>query len=287
MIDIEIVRFYNDVKASSWPDIANYYEYQKLPAHIKNQCDNLHNFQSRKNDICNSDYWRSHLLEVCVYKNLAYVPVAKCACTFYGTMFHNMGWKTVKLIDVDIKNTKFFGLLMHPLERRHKGITEWIVKSYYEHTPQPLGDNHWLSSPGEINWSQLHTDINTKYFNNLLNSIGFGDIHSIPYYLMFGSLLDKINWIPMDTLSKTETQISLMNFFNLHGHNIQLPLDVVPLHVSEKNQLQVYNIVKEIFNNDPNAIYQFYILYGNDLKLYYNLLDNFTLDWQNITKTSV
>jgi hypothetical protein len=196
-----------------------------------------------------------------------------------------MGWKTVKLIDVDIENTKFFGLIMHPLERRHKGITEWIVKSYYENTPQPLGTNPWLSAPSEINWLQLQTDINTKYFQKLLATTGFGDIHSFPYYLMFGSLLDKINWIPMDTLSKNETQISIMNFFNLHGHDIQLPLDVVPLHVSEKNQLQVYNIVKEIFNNDSNAIYQFYALYGNDLKLYYNLLDNFTLDWQNIKKT--
>ena len=86
----------------------------------------------------------------------------------------------------------------------------------------------------------------------------------------------------MDTLSRTETQISLMNFFKLHGHNISLPLDNQPLHVSDENQLQVYNIVKEMFNNNPAAIYQFYAVYADDLKFYYNLIDNFSPDWQHI-----
>jgi len=282
MIDTEIINFYNSVRDPMWPDIQNYYEYQQLPTHIKNECDNLHNFQSRKNDLCNADYWIGQYLDVCVYENLAYVPVPKCACTFYGTMFNNMGWKTVRLQDVDIENTKFFGLVMHPLERRHKGIAEWLVKSYYENKPQPLAHNVWQHTTEEINWLQLYTDINTKYFKKLLSTTGFGDIHSFPYFLMLGSLRDKINWIPMDTLSKTETQISLMNFFKLHGHTISLPLDNQPLHVSDENQLQVYNIVKEMFNNDPEAIYQFYVVYADDLKFYYNLIDKFSLDWQHI-----
>jgi hypothetical protein len=282
MIDVEIIRFYDSVKDPSWPNIANYHEYQKLPAHIKNECDNLHNFQSRKKELCDPDYWLTQLLEVCVYENLAYVPIPKCACTFYGSMFHNMGWKRVRLIDVDIKNTKFFGLVMHPLERRHKGIAEWLVKSYYENKPQPLESDPWLHSLEEINWPQLHTNIKTKYFKNLLASIISADQHSLPYHLMFGSLLDQINWIPMDTMSRSEAQISLMNFFKLQGHNIQLPMDTEPLHVSTDDQLQVYNIVKEIFNNDPEAIYQFYAIYGNDLKFYYNLVDKFTPDWQHI-----
>jgi hypothetical protein len=282
MIDLEIISFYNSVKDPSWPDIASYHEYQQLPTHIKNECDNLHNFQLRKNDLCNSDYWINQWLYVCVYKNLAYVPIPKCACTFYGTMFHNMGWKTVRLKDVDIENTKFFSLAMHPLERRHKGIAEWIVKSYYDHDCSLPKSNIWESESVEVNWKQLFSDINTKYFKKLLATTGFGDMHSFPYFLMLGSLRDKINWIPMDTLSRTETQLSLMNFFKLHGHDIQLPLNAEPLHVSDKNQLQVYNIVKEIFNNDSEAIYQFYGIYADDLKFYYNLIDNFSPDWQHI-----
>lgn len=287
MIDNEIVKFYNSVKDLAWPEIHSYYEYQRLPDYIKNECDTLHDFRSRKNTLCDPDHWLSHLLEVTVYENLAYVAIPKCACTYHGTMFNDMGWKKIKLAEVDIKNTNFFGLIMHPLERRHKGVAEWIVKSYYENKLVPSKSNPWLPEPNEVNWDQLNKDINTKYFKNLLTSLAFADFHSMPYYLMLGSMLDKTNWIPMDIMSKSETQISLMNFFKLHGHNIQLPLDITPLHVSDEQQLQIYNTVKEIFNNDPDAIYQFYAIYGNDLKFYYDLIDKFTPDWQHIKKDTV
>jgi hypothetical protein len=282
MIDIEILRFYNNVKDPLWPNIRNYCEYQQLPTHIKHECDVLHNFQSHKDNLCNSDYWISQTLDVCVYKNLAYVPVPKCALSYHTTLFTNLNWKKIKLCDVDIENTKFFGLIMHPLERRLKGITQWLTESYYENDIRKSESNIWLNEENKTDWAQLQSDMSTKYFKNLLSTVGFGDWHSFPYSVMFGSLLDKVNWIPMDTLTKTEIPLSLMSFFNLHGYDIQLPLDSQPIHVSSKNQMQVYHIVKEIFNNNHQYIYQFYKIYGNDLKFYYNLVDKFTPDWQHI-----
>jgi len=282
MIDIEIAKFYNSVKDPAWPDIASYHEYTQLPHHIKNECNNLHQLNLRKNEICDADHWINQTLHVCVYENLAYVPIPKCAYTYHTTMLNDMGWKKVLLCDVDVENTKFFGMVMHPLIRRHKGIAEWIVQSYYKHTPITLKNNPWSCEDNDIDWAQLHTDIDSPYFKKMLSNIGVGDPHSFSYHATCGSFINKVNWIPLDTMTKHETLHSIMNFFKLHGHHIQLPLNNPPLNVSDQNQLQVYNIVKETFDNTPRQLYDFYKIYSNDLKFYYNLLDNFTPDWQHI-----
>jgi hypothetical protein len=284
MIDIEIIKFYNSVKDPLWPDIHSYRDYQLLPAYIKDECNNLHNFQSRKEEICDADYWIKQTLNVCVYKDLAFVPITKCAYTYHTSLFNSMGWKMVRLCDVDVENTKFFGVIMHPIARRLKGIAQWLVTSYNETVPRWSPTNPWVFNDDDINvnWTQLHNDINTKYFKKLLGNIGLGDNHSLPYSTLFGNLLDKVHWIPMDLFTKTQVHDSLMSFFKLHGHDIQLSADRKPLNVSTDNQLQVYNTVKEIFNNNPQEHYQLYQIYSTDLKFYYNLVDKFTPDWQHI-----
>ena len=104
----------------------------------------------------------------------------------------------------------------------------------------------------------------------------------MPYSVMFGDLLNKINWIPIDAFSDNEVKNSLMKFFNLHGHNILLPLNDKRLHESTSNQLDIFNIISTEYFNNKYQIYPFYKLYGNDLRFYYNLLDTFSPTWENI-----
>jgi hypothetical protein len=283
MLDIEIIRFYNNVKDPSWPDIFSYADYHHLPNFIKEECDKLHHFQHRKEQICDVNTWIdvSHP-PVCVYEDLAYVPVQKCAYTYYTTFFTNLGWKRASLDTLDIKNTKFFGLVMNPLQRRLKGITQWIVDCYQSNEIIESSVNPWKYENPVIDWVQLQSDIKTKYFNKLLSTVTVGDMHSWPYVTMFGNLLDKINWIPMDSLTDDEVKTSIMSFCRLHGHNIQLPMDDARLHVSSENKLQVFEIVKKAFYSDPINLYQFYKIYNTDLKFYYNLVDNFSPDWQHL-----
>jgi hypothetical protein len=282
MIDIEVKKFYSSVKDPSWPDVHTYLDYCRLPANIKNECNVLHQFQSRKEEICQADHWIKPTLAICVYENLAYVPVPKCAQCYYGTVFNNLGWKKVMLSDVDIENTTFFGTMMHPLQRRLKGITEWLVDSYRIGELEMSTANPWMQVLRDVNWSQLKSDIKTTHFKNMLKSLTVGDSSSMPYTTMFGSLLNKVNWIPMDTMTSDQAKISMMKLFNLHGHSIQLPLGDQHIHVSSANQLEIFEIIKSIFYNNPEQHYNLYKFYGNDLKFYYNLLDNFSPDWQHL-----
>lgn len=274
MIDIEIKKFYDSVKDPQWPDIKDYFDYVNLPQHIRDECVQTHGFQQRKNDICDAGYWQNLTTDVCVYKNLAYIPIPKCALVYYTTLFTNMGWERKNISDVDVESTKFFGLMMHPLTRWVKGITQWLVYSYTTEPTVPTGQP-WLFSHGATDWTQLKSDLKNAYLKNIIGSINVGDEHSLGYSAMLGPLLDKTTWIPMGKLSDNQLKIAMMDFFKKNGHDINLPLNDQRLHESTVDQLEIFNLVKKEVHKNQFQQCNFYKLYGNDLKFFYNLLDTF------------
>jgi hypothetical protein len=282
MLDKEIIQFYNNVKDPGWPDIQSYCDFLTLSSTIIKECNDIHQFQSRRKEICDRDYWVAQTLDVCVYENLAFVPIPKCAYVSNTTMFTELGWKQVPLNQVDIDNTVFFGTMVHPLARYLKGIAEWIVQSY-QITPSVLStDNPWLMNDLDIDWAQLNQDLEKKYFKQLISTANVGDIHSAPYSMMFGTLLNRIHWIPMDSINENDVKISMMNLFKRCNHTIQLPLNTPRLHESSQNQLKVFDVVKKEFFNQQTNLINFYKLYTTELNFYYNLLETFTSDWQHI-----
>lgn len=282
MLDPEIVKFYNNVRDNTWPDIKSYADYLQLPTTIKNECVAVHHFENQKNQICNLDYWVQLTGSVCVFEDLAFVPVQKCAYFYNTTIFSNLGWQKVPLQDVDIQNTKFFGTVVHPLQRRLKGLTQWLVECYRTEDVHALESNPWVIAPTNVDWLQLKTDLSSGYLKKIIQTVGIGDTHSMPYSTMFGNLMSSVNWIPMDQYTDNEVKIIMMEFFKLHGHDIQLPLNDSRLHVSGPEQNEIFDLVKTEFYSDPTNLYSFYKIYSNDLKFYYNLLDNFTPDWQHL-----
>lgn len=281
MLDIEIKKFYDKIKDPAWPEIRNYLEFCKLSENIKNECVNIHGFNERKLQIIDNNYWSNEITDICVFENLAYVPIPKCAYMYHTTLFTNLGWKKVLLKDVDVSSTKFFGLMMHPLTRWLKGITQWVTDCY-KIGSVPKKSNQWAVDPCAVNWNQLNSDFQTEPFKKLISTVNVGDRHSMPYSGMFGDFLNTVNWIPMDSMSDNEVKISMMKFFNLSGHNITLPLNDQRIHESSANQLELFNNIKTEYFNNQNQIYFFYQLYNNDLKFYYNLLDTFDQDWSHI-----
>jgi hypothetical protein len=282
MLDSEVVKFYNNVKDTEWHSIESYADYLRLPPNIKNECATLHKFEDRKNQICDPDHWLHLTTRVCVFEDLAFVPVQKCAYFYNTTIFTNLGWQMVPLSAVDLKKTKFFGSVMHPLQRRLKGLTQWLVECYRTQATVPLESNPWVIAPTPIDWAQLKYDWKAGYLKNLIQSVGVGDPHSYPYHIQFGNMLSKINWIPMDQYSDNEVKIIMMDFFKLYGHNVQLPLDDQRLHVSSPEQNEIFDFIKTEFYNSPENLYSFYKFYSKDLKFFYNLLDNFNPNWQHL-----
>jgi hypothetical protein len=280
MIDHEVKNFYQAVKDSSWPDIQTYFDFTQLPAHIKNECNELHNFQPMKilgyeKFIGNTRVW--------VHKDLAFVPIPKCGLVYYANLFSSLGWERKLVSDIDIKTTKFFGTMMHPLSRWLKGITQWLVFSY-AHEPHPTKHGvAMVHTDRAINWEKLKQQLNDINFQQILRTISIGDVHSEPYSTMFGPFLDQVHWIPMDIMSDDDAKISMMNFFKLQGHNITLPLGDSRRHVSSENQIEIFNLIKEITLDDATLHYTLHRFFINDLSFYYNLLDTFKSDWQHIT----
>ena len=268
MSDIFLQQFYNDVKDPLWPDIGNYCDYTQLPDHIKAECRKLYNVESRINEITSVEYWRKKMLWGYQYKNLVYVPVTKCAHSYYCDVFENqLGWKKIMLNTVDHNNNIMFGLVMHPLTRFLKGTTQWLWDAY--------GTTDSLDL--------LETDLSHPRIQYLIESVILGDLHTLPYSITFGPLLQHINWIPMDVFTDNEIKISLENLFENHNHNIKLP-DNPRMNQSNKQKLKLFNTIKTLYQSSHSngRLYHLYYVYSDDLKFFHNLIDTFTPNWQHI-----
>ena len=171
---------------------------------------------------------------------------------------------------------------MDPLTRWVKGLTQWLVISYRTGDLVPSPSNPWTDVYSTPDWEQLKFDLKNKYLKNIIGSVSVGDTHSLSYSAMLGPLLDKTHWIPMGRLSDDELKIAMMEFFKLNGHNITLPLNDQRLHKSSDNQLEIFNLIKNEVHKNQFQRCNFYKLYSNDLKFFYNLLDTFTPDWQHL-----
>lgn len=273
--DIEFKSFYDSVKDPSWPDIKDYATFTNLPKTIKNECFRFHGLTDRINEICDAAFWSNELLHVCVHENLAFVPVPKCAYTYYTTRFTDLGWKKVPIKDVDPDRTHFFGILKHPLERHLKGITELVVCSHTRSDPALDVKNPWIHQY-DIDWESIKSSMSSRYYINLLGEIAVGDDHSVPYHVMFGDRLDKINWIPMDLFTDAEIKIKIMDICKNHGQDLYLPLDEPRMHESSTEKLEIYQTIKNQLLRSKTHLYRLYQLYGPDLKFYYQLLEKFS-----------
>jgi hypothetical protein len=277
MFDPEFKKLYDAVKDSSWPDIHEYKDFVSLDPSIKNECFEMHGLQNRINEIADKNYWTNLTADFCVFGNLAFVPVPKCAFSYYTQTLTEQGWKRVKLKDLDIESTHFFGFMMHPLKRYLKGIAQMIVFSCVRSkTLDPL--NTW-KAPYDIDWQGVESMLESQYLQNLLNMVLVGDVHAMPYYFFLGDLIDKVHWIPMDTMSDDEMKLHAMAFCKQHGQDLSLKLNSQRIHESPPLQLKAYEIIKNIFFNpsgtQENQITSFYKIFGPDLKFYYQLLNNF------------
>lgn len=277
MFDPEFEKFYQCVRDPSWPDVTGFGDFLSIDPLIINECFEKHNLQKKINEITDINYWSPQTDSVCVSGNLAFVPLQKCAYKYYTTKLTEQGWQKTQIQNIDMSSTHFFGFMMHPLKRYLKGLAQILVCSFAR-TTTITADNPW-NSVNDIDWDSLDKSLDSPYLHNLMNRILVGDEHAMPYYFMFGDLVHKVHWIPMDILSDNEMKLHAMAFCEQHGQGLSLKLDDQRIHESPPLQLKAYEIIKNIFYNPsdihPNRIYQFYKIFGPDLKFYYHLLVNF------------
>ena len=204
MSDYYIKNFYDRVKDSSWPEINSYNDFLNLPTEIQDECITAHRLPARLKELEDVNYWRYHQIHTIgyQYKNLVYVPVYKCANTYYTNFFKNQNWTKIHLQDLNFNKTIAFGLMMNPMTRRVKGITQVLCKSYNNDFDTVI---KLLESEG---------------FSNFIAKVAVLDSHTVPYTIAFGKLLnnlrkdlDEVIWHS----SHTTNSVSINNCLNCFG----------------------------------------------------------------------
>jgi len=269
MSDLFFKKFYNEVKDSTWPDVENYFDFLNLPVNIRTECVNLHYMHQRINQIESPTYWQTSTAIALQYKNLAYIPVPKCASMYYTKFFTELNWKEVNISELE-PDTVCFGILQEPASRYLKGITEWVFNEL-----MPIFDYDANAIPVGI-----------------LNTLLIGDSHSLPYTTKFGPWLEQINFIPM--YQKTDDLIKqhLMDLFLSQDCDIKIPLSIPRVHESDAIKLELYRLVQQSFEDESlsklknynGRLENLYVLLSEDLKFYRNLVNTFDPTWQTIKK---
>lgn len=261
-MNIFLEKFYNSVNCPSWPEVKTYSDYHRLPLHIKQECEQQHNLFNRLSEIEDPDYWRKLVVDVWVKDNLGYVPVVKCANTYYSKQFQDLGWRKTTIGRID-KETVLFGVIKDPLTRWLKGIVEFLCQVVRI-------DN-----------------VTDELLARLLYTVAMPDLHSVCYHIYFGNYLNTINWIPMDHLDDQQIKTCLQTFCKKHGQTVDFA-DQHRINASSDLEKNLYNKIKtllyvDIDKNSPYAL-NLQIFMAPDLAFYRNLISNFDPFFSNLNK---
>lgn len=268
MVDVFLQEFYDSVKDATWPDISSYNDYRSLPKEITDECEAVHSSKQRMDNIYSDDYWREITNPIFIFENLVYVPVVKCAHSYYSYYFGEvLGWRAATVKDINPTDMVMFGLMLNPITHFLKGVTQCLWQ-----VPE-------IRNCDEDN---LHTFIN-RYYQYLIGNMLIGDTHTIPYSVKFGDMVTQINWIPMDPYSDNQIKVSLENLFKKVGYNIQMDFADTRINSSSRKKIQLFQIVKEIFLLEKyrERLYRLYTLRSADLNFYNRLLDTHMLSWEH------
>ncbi len=256
MSDYFLKIFYSEFSSSNWPIVEDYNDFIKLPDWIIDECYDNHKFKQRRLQIESQQYWVEHSNHAVGYKfkNVIYVPVTKCANTYYTNFFHDrLGWEKINLWNQDWTQVSAFGIIMHPITRTLKAKTENLTHAYnnnYKKILQLLDDNYL----------------------DFINAVSITDIHSMPYWLSYGKLLDKINWIPLE-LGTDAIKDAITKYLASKEIEVVIPQGDKKLNQSPNDKIKIFNILRDHWLSSDVYMNDFYLLYANDLKFYHNLID--------------
>lgn len=261
MTNIFIKEFYDDVKDATWPNIDDYEDIINLPPSIKQELDELHNFKNRKNEITSTEYWIDTAYDGCFTNNqdCFFLIIPKCGYQFwYKNLVDNNGWNKASLSQIT-PNSTVIATCIDPLVRHKKGIAEFFYQYFYKN-----------------NFSLNEID---RILDAVLHSLLIPDVHSLPYNIILRNYLNRAIWIPFDKLNVKTTNDIVTSILQKEKHyKFKKKLTNFKIHESSPEKLYIYQKINDNFNKKSEGIYQIYNLLADDLKFYYNLLDNFSVN---------
>jgi len=156
-------------------------------------------------------------IEIYRHNRLVYLRTLKCASTFYSSLFESNHWKKQTILDIDWTRDHVFSFIMDPMERRLKGLAEFLVMD---------------SSHQEL-----------LEIIKIWPKISYLDFHSMPYSIIYKDFYNQIDWIPVDHPEfKSQDLVKIL----LRDNNVSLDWMCIDLHRSSEHKQEIYNKIKEL-----------------------------------------
>ena len=172
-----------------------------------------------------------------------------------------LGWNQVYLRELDHNEVDMFGLIMNPMTRRVKGITQVLCNSY---------DNDYGS---------ILDLLKSPRFAKFISLITMLEKHTMPYTMIFDDLLNKIHWIPMEPFTDIELKKQVTCFLGTKNINIVIP-DDKRLNQSSEEKEKIFTLIQDIvLSLEPPA--ELGLIFASDVKFYNDLLKKYAQMYNN------
>lgn len=203
---------------------------------------------------------------VYTYNKLTCLATLKCGSTFVTNTFHkNFNWRQIHFKEIDWNNSHVFSLMIDPIDRQAKAITEWLFQNRF-----PLS---WYDG---------------EKIKNFISQTPLLDVHSYSYiYLYYEEFANKIDWIPIDILDN-HNQVKFVLEKLLNSHKIFVSQDKWATkeqsNISTSFKKSFEKQIKEYLLTDNGKLIMNYL--KDDIDLYSRVRNNFNKDgqtWQDIS----
>lgn len=197
-----------------------------------------------RNDGFNED----RNIECARWCNLVYARTLKSGSEFfYKNFVVTAKWEPMTWRDIDWDSDHVFSYIMDPIQRRHKGMAEYLFVNHALHLLDDL------------------------YFDRIIAQAPFLDEHSASMRTVYGDRIKDIHWIPMSQNDHDLAQRLTDQLLTEHGHTA-IAWNKEFIHTTENYIGPAYRTLKSLWEQDPFVgITRFY--FQEDIELYISALE--------------
>lgn len=208
--------------------------------------------QDYVDSLSKSGYVHRHAIQVCAAGPLVYIRNLKSASTFfYRNLTQVYGWEEISWQDIDWRKHHVFGHLQDPVERRHKGVAEFIVMNQV----QDLFDE-------------------SQKFRNFIRHAPVFDEHTSSYHDTYGNLCYHIDWIPLQGRKHSEVIKATEKLLEHYGISADDRWNYEYVHVANPDKKRIELELKQLYEQETEPDWLGWYLH-NDRLLHQTVVKKF------------
>ena len=187
-------------------------------------------------------------------KKIVYIPTLKVASRYFITHLLKHGFVERNQGEIDFEDNFVFSHIMHPIQRRNKGVAEFF--------------SSLVDMPDEWLLQKIH-----EYPQFLIILVApYFDEHSAPLHLMYEGFIDRICFIPIDVAHIDYYQITSDL---LKQHDLEIVFPRQKIHQSEESKIRLFHMIEMHLESSCKYSDVFQATFSKDIALYQNIVDKF------------